>query len=100
MAQLAIVLVIVLLIFGTKRLRQAGGDIGGMFKGIKDGFKEARAASDELAPEVRAAIDDVKQLHAHGKSFVQDPLSRGGRGYYPMGAYGHDHVGDDDSDGY
>jgi sec-independent protein translocase protein TatA len=33
--QLAIVLVIVVLIFGTKRLKSIGGDLGGAIKGFK-----------------------------------------------------------------
>jgi sec-independent protein translocase protein TatA len=38
-----IVLVIVLLIFGTKKLRNMGSDLGGAVKGFKDGMK-----SDEV----------------------------------------------------
>jgi sec-independent protein translocase protein TatA len=34
-----IVLVIVLLIFGTKKLRNIGSDLGGAVKGFKDGVK-------------------------------------------------------------
>ena len=36
-----IVLVIVLLIFGTKKLRNIGADLGGAVKGFKDGIKDA-----------------------------------------------------------
>jgi sec-independent protein translocase protein TatA len=36
-----IVLVIILLIFGTKKLRNVGQDLGGAVKGFKDGMKEA-----------------------------------------------------------
>ena len=35
-----IVLVNVLLIFGTKKLRNVGSDLGGAVKGFKDGMKE------------------------------------------------------------
>jgi sec-independent protein translocase protein TatA len=38
-----IVLVIVLLIFGTKKLRNVGQDLGGAVKGFKDGMKDASA---------------------------------------------------------
>jgi len=38
-----IVLVIVMLIFGTKKLRNIGQDLGGAVKGFKDGMKEASA---------------------------------------------------------
>jgi sec-independent protein translocase protein TatA len=44
-----IVLVIVLVVFGTKKLRNIGGDLGGAVKGFKDGMKgEAEA---EKKPE-------------------------------------------------
>ncbi|MEH6543096.1 MAG: Sec-independent protein translocase subunit TatA [Porticoccaceae bacterium] len=36
MWQLLIILAIVLLIFGTKRLKNIGGDVGGAIKGFKD----------------------------------------------------------------
>ena len=35
-----IVLVIVMLVFGTKKLRNVGQDLGGAVKGFKDGMKE------------------------------------------------------------
>ena len=34
-----IVLVIVLVVFGTKKLRNIGSDLGGAVKGFKDGMK-------------------------------------------------------------
>ena len=36
-----IVLVIVMLVFGTKKLRNVGSDIGGAVKGFRDGLREA-----------------------------------------------------------
>jgi sec-independent protein translocase protein TatA len=36
-----VVLVIVVLIFGTKKLRNLGQDLGGAVKGFKEGMKEA-----------------------------------------------------------
>lgn len=36
-----VVLVIVVLVFGTKKLRNLGGDVGGAVKGFKDGMKSA-----------------------------------------------------------
>jgi sec-independent protein translocase protein TatA len=38
-----IVLVIVLLIFGTKKLRNMGSDLGGAVKGFKEGMKTDEA---------------------------------------------------------
>ena len=41
-----IVLVIVVLVFGTKKLRNMGSDLGGAVKGFKDGMKEGDASVD------------------------------------------------------
>lgn len=40
--QLVIVLVIVLLIFGTKKLRNLGGDVGGAIKNFKGAMKDSQ----------------------------------------------------------
>ena len=37
-----IVLLVVVLIFGTKKLRNIGQDLGGAVKGFKDGMKKSR----------------------------------------------------------
>jgi len=44
-----LVLAIVLLIFGTKRLRGAGRDLGEAIKGFKKGMSEADAPPAELS---------------------------------------------------
>jgi sec-independent protein translocase protein TatA len=41
-----IVLVIIILIFGTKKLTNVGKDLGGAVKGFKDGMKEADKPAD------------------------------------------------------
>jgi len=45
--QLLIILVIVLMIFGTKKLRNMGGDLGTAIKGFKKSVKEEPADSKE-----------------------------------------------------
>ena len=40
------VLVIVVLIFGTKKLRGAGSDLGGAVKNFKDAMKEGEADAE------------------------------------------------------
>ncbi|HNJ82096.1 MAG TPA: Sec-independent protein translocase subunit TatA [Piscinibacter sp.] len=45
-----IVLVIVLLVFGTKKLKNIGSDLGGAVKGFKDGMKDGAASGSEAAP--------------------------------------------------
>lgn len=48
-----IVLVIVVLVFGTKKLKNIGGDLGGAVKGFKDGMKEGSTdANDAVAGQV------------------------------------------------
>jgi sec-independent protein translocase protein TatA len=49
-----IVLVIVMLIFGTKKLRNMGADLGGAVRGFKDGMREGgdKAAGNGPAPQV------------------------------------------------
>ena len=42
-----IVLLIVVMVFGTKKLKNIGGDLGGAVKGFKDGMKEGGAAADD-----------------------------------------------------
>ncbi|AAU48271.1 Sec-independent protein translocase subunit TatA [Burkholderia pseudomallei] len=41
-----IVLLIVALVFGTKKLRNIGNDLGSAVKGFKDGMKESEAPAD------------------------------------------------------
>jgi len=45
--QLAIVLVIVLLLFGTKRLRNLGGDLGAAIKGFRSAVKDGEEKPQE-----------------------------------------------------
>ena len=46
-----IVLVIVMLIFGTKKLRNMGADLGGAVRGFKDGMREGSDKGAD-APQV------------------------------------------------
>jgi len=47
-----IVLVIVMLVFGTKKLRNIGADLGGAVRGFKDGIREG---GDKAAEGAQAA---------------------------------------------
>ena len=44
-----VVLLIVVMVFGTKKLRNMGGDLGGAVKGFKDGMKEGGQTAEEKA---------------------------------------------------
>ena len=45
-----IVLLIVVLVFGTKKLKNIGSDLGGAVKGFKDGVRDGSASAAEPAP--------------------------------------------------
>ena len=42
-----IVLLIVVMIFGTKKLKNIGSDLGGAVKGFKDGMKDGAAEAEQ-----------------------------------------------------
>jgi len=59
-----IVLVVVLLIFGTKKLRNIGSDLGGAVKGFKEGMKEDAPKLGDNAEQSGNTIDaEVKDKH-------------------------------------
>lgn len=65
--QLLIILVIVLLLFGTKRLKNIGSDLGNAIKGFRNAMSTADKEDEEKEP---------KQLE-------QDPAKRVGEGDLP-----------------
>lgn len=44
-----IVLLVVVLIFGTKKLKNIGSDLGGAVKGFKDGIRDGAASTETSA---------------------------------------------------
>ena len=53
--QLLIILVIVVLIFGAKRLKNLGGDLGSAVKGFKEAVKEESTTKAELEDDSKPA---------------------------------------------
>ena len=49
-----VVLLIVVLVFGTKKLKNIGSDLGGAVKGFKDGMKDGSSAAADPAQQVTA----------------------------------------------
>ncbi|MFN4119643.1 Sec-independent protein translocase subunit TatA [Acidovorax sp.] len=45
-----IVLLIVVMVFGTKKLKNMGSDLGGAVKGFKDGMKDGAATDTPATP--------------------------------------------------
>ncbi|MCV6613743.1 MAG: Sec-independent protein translocase subunit TatA [Cellvibrionaceae bacterium] len=71
--QLLIILVIVLLLFGTKRLKNLGGDLGGAIKGFKkamndedkkDESEEPNKAVESQQDETQANSDTAEKVDA------------------------------------
>ncbi|NMG73760.1 Sec-independent protein translocase subunit TatA [Aromatoleum diolicum] len=55
-----IVLVIVVLVFGTKKLRNMGQDLGGAVKGFKDGMKESEKTPDDVQQKIGGDTIDAQ----------------------------------------
>ncbi len=51
MWQLLILLLIVVLVFGTKRLRNMGGDLGAAVKGFRKGMEDVQQDDEKLEPD-------------------------------------------------
>jgi sec-independent protein translocase protein TatA len=50
-----LVLLVVVLIFGTKKLKNMGADLGGAVKGFKEGMKSAQEPVDNTPEQVAAS---------------------------------------------
>ena len=56
--QLLIILLIVLAIFGTKKLRNMGSDLGGAVKGFRKAMNEADETAEQLEKDTKDADFD------------------------------------------
>jgi sec-independent protein translocase protein TatA len=56
-----IVLLIVVLVFGTKKLKNMGSDLGGAVKGFKDGMRDGAAPETPVAPEAQGQVTASQQ---------------------------------------
>jgi sec-independent protein translocase protein TatA len=66
-----IVLLVVVLIFGTKKLRNMGTDLGSAVKGFKDGMKseeDKNLAKSEVPPTVGHTIEGEVRKEAQPKA--------------------------------
>lgn len=71
--QLLIVLVIVIMVFGTKKLRNMGGDLGEAIKGFKKGIKDDDKAemtdkNPELADDISESVAEKAKSKDSAKS--------------------------------
>ncbi|MDT8397567.1 MAG: Sec-independent protein translocase subunit TatA [Pseudomonadales bacterium] len=69
--QLVIILVIILLLFGTKKLRNLGADLGGALKGFKSAMndeKKDESSTDQLTEDDDGKTFDVKAEKVNEKA--------------------------------
>jgi sec-independent protein translocase protein TatA len=60
MWQLLILLLIVVLVFGTKRLRNMGGDLGAAVKGFRKGMEDVQQDDEKLEPDQITSEPEAK----------------------------------------
>jgi sec-independent protein translocase protein TatA len=65
--QLLIVLAIVLVLFGTKRLRNIGSDLGGAFKGFKSAMKDEKKDESEKLEKADEKVIDGETVREENK---------------------------------
>ena len=58
---LLLILAIVILLFGTKKLRNVGGDLGGAIKNFKKSVKDEEVAKDSTESEGQVIEGKVKE---------------------------------------
>lgn len=61
--QLLILLAIVVLLFGTKKLRNMGGDVGGAVKGFKNAMKDGEEEQEQDSKQLSG--DDSDNTNPH-----------------------------------
>lgn len=63
--QLLIILVIVIVLFGTKRLKSMGGDLGGAIKGFRSALKEGDKEKEITNTDSSTIESDVTSKQEH-----------------------------------
>jgi sec-independent protein translocase protein TatA len=63
-----IVLLIVIMVFGTKKLKNLGGDLGGAVKGFKDGMKDGSTPEDKPAAPAAAVAAEKNTIDVEVKN--------------------------------
>lgn len=63
-----VVLVIVILVFGTKKLKNIGSDLGGAVKGFKDGLKDGNSGTPESPSQVTMQKNESQVVDVDSKS--------------------------------
>ncbi|MBR4940106.1 MAG: Sec-independent protein translocase subunit TatA [Burkholderiaceae bacterium] len=62
-----VVLLIVVLVFGTGKLKNLGRDLGGGIRGFKEGLKEGQEEPQKLADQSSATVDVAAKEKSEAK---------------------------------
>jgi len=68
--ELVIILAIVILIFGGKRLKNLGSDLGGAIKGFKSSVKDAETEEEEEEEEETIEVE-VEEIDDHEEAEIE-----------------------------
>lgn len=75
---LLVVLLVVLLVFGTKRLRSIGGDLGGAIKGFRDAMNDGKEA-ETVAMKSPERIEHQSARHTVDAAIAKEQgINKGG----------------------
>lgn len=74
--QLLIILAIVVVLFGTKKLRNMGSDLGGAIKGFKQAVKEGEKDGDK---DEKPGIDEQNSQHKRQGSTIDQQSDKQGQ---------------------
>jgi len=72
--QLLILLAVVILIFGTKKLKNVGGDLGSAIKSFKSAVKEGDAAENAGAQQNKVAQDSSGESASNESVKTEDKV--------------------------
>jgi sec-independent protein translocase protein TatA len=56
MRELIIILLVVLVVFGTKKLRTIGSDLGGAVRGFKKAMSEGETEGEQVAKQIKQSV--------------------------------------------
>jgi sec-independent protein translocase protein TatA len=80
LTELLVILAIVLLLFGTKKLRNLGGDLGGAIKGFRSAMNDDAEKKDEdEAPKTDYIEGEARRESAEGAEEAREPQAAGDR---------------------
>lgn len=65
-----IVLLVVVMVFGTKKLKNIGADLGGAVKGFKDGMKDGTTPPDDTTATTTPSTVQVARSAASDPSTI------------------------------